>query len=175
MHMGRHMEEIAFSAMPQLREQWDFYSESTDSVSDSYDLDIDDYLNQALDLSSNGHKELPPDPAWRSMVYYECNGTGSRLEGQPCGAQYDDEDELCSHQLHNHTFNLFTESKVRCKLCQLSWHFIRLQPPLQRRIARHFRLEHDESLASKSPIWSDRLRSHQTRPRGAAEPENVDR
>lgn len=34
LHMARHMEEVAFSAMPQVREQWAFYSESSDSSSE---------------------------------------------------------------------------------------------------------------------------------------------
>lgn len=53
-HMARHMEDISFSMMPQLREQWAFYSESSDSGSDVW-------ISHASSQSSNCSARSPAE------------------------------------------------------------------------------------------------------------------
>lgn len=107
-HVGRHMEEIAFSMVTKPCEVWDFYSDSS-KTSDKREESISKWAKVAIFPFVCSAPEISGDTLFRCE--YILSHTG-----KPCNSLWNRQDDLVSH--------LDSARKLKCQIChpkQLFW------------------------------------------------------
>ena len=128
-HMGRHMEEIAFTVVPKPYEDWDFYSDSSKNSPQKRsptfeDSTKDDNISATAEAYRNRHHSP-----------FRCDRPNPTT-GKPCNAVFPRAYDLTRHE---DTIHSARKQRIRCIHCVEDKNFSRRDA-----LTRHMRVVHPD-------------------------------